>query len=105
PLVIDRLGRHQLVRRCALVLAAGIPRRRKPKPEREARAGVEHFDAGTMQAGNGRDNAQSEAAPRRGAAAFEPVKTLEDVLMLVRGKSRAVVGNGKDGAAIARRDV
>ena len=54
-----------------------------------------------MKPGNGGDYAQSEATSRSAAAAFEPVKALENVGMLVDGKSRPVIADGNDRFTIA----
>ena len=62
--------------RCIRGFAGATRRRGKTQPHFQPRPIVKHFDAGAVQAGDGSDNTQSEAASRRAAAAFEPVKAL-----------------------------
>src|SRR5450631_2331590 len=67
--------------------------RQKPKSELETRHVIQHFDPRAMQAGDGGNQAQPEPVARRVATVFEPIKAPEDMLVLVSGNSRPVIGD------------
>ena len=68
-------------------------RRRKPQHELEPRQIVAHLDPCAVKAGDGGHKAEPETVSRRVAALLEPVEALEDMLMLVGGNSRPVIGD------------
>jgi hypothetical protein len=67
--------------------------RREPKSELETGRIVQHLDLRAVKAGDGGDQAEPEPVARPVAAVFEPVKALEDVLVLVGGNAGPVIGD------------
>jgi hypothetical protein len=57
-----------------------------------------------MKTGNGSDNAEPKAVSGSAPTPFKPVETLENVRILVRGNSRTIIGDRKQGLAIAVRN-
>jgi hypothetical protein len=55
------------------------------KLQLEARGVVRHLDTSAMQAGHRSDQTEAQPVPARAAAAFQPVKALEDLLTFVDG--------------------
>src|SRR5258707_4815830 len=53
-----------------------------------------------METGDGSDQAEPETVSRRVATVFEPVKALENMLVLVGGNSGPVIGDRDDRLAI-----
>jgi hypothetical protein len=88
-----------------LPTSIGNRRTRKPKPDFETWQVVNHFDLSSMETGNGGDNAEPEAIPGCAATPFEPVKTLENMSILVSGNSRPVIGYRNEGSAVAMRNL
>ena len=78
--------------------------RGKMQLDSKPRRVVEHFDAGTVKAGHGGDEAEAETIARRAAAALEAIEAPEHVQMLVRGDARSVVRNGDHGSTIIAAD-
>src|ERR1035438_9197848 len=65
----------------------------KPKFELETGRVIKHFNPRAMEAGDGGDQTEPETVSRRVATLFEPVKALENMLVLSGGNSGAVIGN------------
>src|SRR6478735_6501872 len=92
--------RHGLQPQQASHCARLTRRRREPQLELETRRVIEHFDPRAMETGDRGDQAEPETVSRRVSAVFEAVKSLEDMLVLVSGNSRAVIGDRDDRLAI-----
>ena len=84
-----------------LISYAGVCRRRKSQLDFKPRPVIEHFDPRPVQTGNGSHDTESKPASGSAPASFEPVKTFENVLLLVSWKSRPVIGNRDKAPAIA----
>ena len=75
------------------------------KSKLQSRGVVGHLDASAVKAGNRGDQTEAEPIAGRAAATFQPVKALENLLALVDGDSRPIIGDRNDGAAIVLRDL
>lgn len=58
-----------------------------------------------MQTGDSGNETQTQTVARHASASLQPVKSLEDVLMLVFGNSRSIVGNAQDPMIIVTLDL
>ena len=84
-----------------LISYAGARRCRKSQLDLKPRPVIEHFDPRPVKTGNGSHDTEPKPASGSAPAAVEPVKTFENVLLLVSWKSRPVIGNRDNAPAIA----
>src|SRR5712692_1282804 len=85
------------------VLKTGPGEQREQKSELQSRGVVGHLDTSAVEAGNRRDQTEAQPIAGRAATAFQPVKALENLLTLVDGDSRPIIGDRNDGGAIVVR--
>src|SRR5262245_47254360 len=84
-----------------LISYAGARRCRKSQLDFKSRPVLEHFDPRPVKTGNGSHDTEPKAASGSAPASFEPVKTFENVLLLISWKPRPVIGNRDNAPAIA----
>jgi hypothetical protein len=82
-----------------LISYAGACRRRKSQLYFEPGPVVEHFDPRPVKTGNSGYDTEPKPAFGSAPASFEPVKTFENVLLLLSWKSRPVIGNRNNALA------
>jgi hypothetical protein len=78
---------------------AGARRCRKSQLDLKPGPVIEHFDPRPMKTGNGSHDTKPKPASGSAPASFEPVKTFENVLLLLSWKSRPIIGNRNNALA------